>query len=94
MNARFVFVLLSLLLAAPAWPQSYPVKPVRLIIPFPPGGSTDLLGRRIGQELEKAWGQQIVIDNRPGAGGTIGVELASRAAPDGYTLVLGHIGTF
>lgn len=73
--------------------QEYPTKPVRLIIPFAPGGSNDILGRLIGAKLSETLGQQVVIDNRPGAGGSIGVELAARSAPDGYTLVIGHIGT-
>jgi len=79
---------------AGAHAQTYPAKPIRLIAPFPPGGSTDLLARLIGQKLTEAWGQQIIVENRGGAGGTIGVELAARAAPDGYTIVMGHIGTF
>jgi tripartite-type tricarboxylate transporter receptor subunit TctC len=74
--------------------QPYPAKPVRLVVPFPPGGSSDLVGRLIGQQLTESLGQQVVIDNRGGAGGNIGVEHAARATPDGYTLVLGHIGTF
>lgn len=73
---------------------SYPVKPVRFIAPFPPGGSTDLLARLVAQKLTEAWGQQVIVENRGGAAGTIGVELAARAAPDGYTLVMGHVGTF
>jgi tripartite-type tricarboxylate transporter receptor subunit TctC len=81
-------------IAAPAAAQNYPVKPVRLIAPFPPGGSTDLLARLVAQKLSEAWGQQVIVENRGGAGGTIGVELASRAAPDGYTIVMGHVGTF
>jgi len=64
------------------------------VIPFPPGGSTDLLGRIIGQQWAELMGQQVIIDNRGGAAGIIGVENAARSAPDGYTLVLGHIGTF
>ena len=74
--------------------QTYPAKPIRLIAPFPPGGSTDLLARLIAQKLTEAWGQQVIVENRGGAGGTIGVELAARAVPDGYTIVMGHIGTF
>ncbi len=80
-----------------AWAQSaasYPSKAVRFIAPFPPGGSTDLLARLVAQRLTEAWGQQVIVENRGGAGGTIGVELAARAAPDGYTIVMGHVGTF
>ena len=91
--AALIFGFVSALLGA-AQAQSYPAKPIRLIAPFPPGGSTDLLARLIGQKLTEAWGQQVVVENRGGAGGTIGVELAARAAPDGYTIVMGHIGTF
>jgi tripartite-type tricarboxylate transporter receptor subunit TctC len=83
--------------ATPALAQgaaNYPVKPVRFIAPFPPGGSTDLLARLVAQKLTEAWGQQVIVENRGGAAGTIGVELAARAAPDGHTLVMGHVGTF
>lgn len=76
--------------AAAAAAQSYPVKPIRLIVPFPPGGATDILGRAIGQKLGETLGQQIVIDNRPGASGSIGADLAAKAAPDGYTLLIGQ----
>jgi len=80
-----------------AWAQTaanFPAKPVRFIAPFPPGGSTDLLARLVAQKLTEAWGQQVIVENRGGAAGTIGVELAARAAPDGYTIVMGHVGTF
>ena len=73
---------------------NYPTKPVRFIAPFPPGGSTDLLARLVAQKLTEAWGQQVIVENRGGAAGTIGVELAARSAPDGYTIVMGHVGTF
>jgi tripartite-type tricarboxylate transporter receptor subunit TctC len=71
----------------------FPTKPVRLIVPFTPGGSTDILARAIGQKLSETWKQPVVIDNRPGAGGSIGMELAAKSQPDGYTMVMGHIGT-
>lgn len=73
---------------------SYPSRPVRLIVPFPPGGSTDIVGRVAAHSLSELWGQQVVVDNRGGASGQIGVEAAAQAPADGYTLVIGHIGTF
>src|SRR6267143_597860 len=72
--------------------QTYPSRPVRLIVPFPPGGSTDILSRALGQKLAEGLGQPVVIDNRPGAGGSIGSEAAAKAAPDGYTLMMGQLG--
>jgi tripartite-type tricarboxylate transporter receptor subunit TctC len=83
-------------LALGAWEaqaQNYPVKPVRIIVPFPPVGAADLLTRTIGQKLTEAWGQQIVVENRPGVGGNLGVELAAKAPPDGYTAVMAAITT-
>jgi len=74
--------------------KDYPVRPIRMIIPFTPGGTTDILGRMVAQKLTVALGKQVITDNRPGAGGTIGVELVAKANADGYTLVMGHIGTF
>jgi len=73
--------------------QNYPVKTIRLIVPYPPGGGNDLLARLFGQKLTEAWGQQVIVDNRPGAGTTIGTALASRATPDGYTLLLSSIAS-
>ena len=78
-----------LLTAAPVMTQSYPAKTVRLIVPFPPGGSTETLARMLSVKLSEIWGQQIIIDNRPGAGGIIGTELGAKAVPDGYTLLMG-----
>lgn len=72
---------------------TYPSKPIRLVVPFTPGGTTDILARAIGQELTKAWGQSVIIDNVPGAGGSIGADRAAKAPADGYTLLMGHIGT-
>ena len=75
--------------ASPAFSQpDYPNRPVRLIIPFPPGGSNDVVGRMIGDQLSKQLGKQVVIDNRAGAGGVIGTELAAKEKPDGYTLLV------
>src|SRR5688572_2163221 len=68
--------------------QAFPTKPVRLILPFPPGGPTDLLGRTIAQKLSEQMGQQVVPENRPGAGGNVGLEVAAKSPPDGYSLVL------
>lgn len=73
--------------------QAYPSRPIRLVVPFTPGGSTDILARAIGQELTKAWGATVVVDNVPGAGGAIGAEKVARSPADGYTLLMGHIGT-
>src|ERR1700694_3250895 len=73
--------------------DKYPNKPVRLIVAFPPGGSTDIIARLVGQRLSERLGQQVIIDNRGGAGGTIGTELAARANPDGYTLTMGTTST-
>jgi len=73
--------------------QNYPSKPIRLIVAFPPGGSTDIIARIVGQKLGERLGQQVVIDNRGGAGGTIGTEIAARANPDGYTLTMGTTST-
>lgn len=89
--AMAVAVVAHLALAADA--AAFPSKPVRLIVPFTPGGSTDILARAIGQKLSETWRQPVVIENRPGAGGSIGMELAARAAADGTTIVMGHIGT-
>ena len=71
----------------------WPDRPVRLVVPFTPGGSTDILARAMGQRLAEIFGQPFVIENRPGAGGTLGSEHVFRSAPDGHTLIMGHIGT-
>ena len=79
--------------AAGAVAQGYPNKPVRLVVPFPPGGPLDSVGRQIAQKLTEAWGQPVVVDNRPGAGGNIGADLVAKSAPDGYTVVMGALST-
>ncbi len=73
--------------------QPYPIKPIRLIVPFTPGGTTDILARGIGARLGEQFGQSVVIENIAGAGGSIGAERVAKSAPDGYTLLMGHIGT-
>lgn len=85
-------VVLSLLTAL-VCAQGYPTKPVKLIVPFPPGGNTDIVGRLITQKLSEAFGQQFYVENRGGAGGTIGAEAAAKSPPDGYTLFFGTTGT-
>jgi tripartite-type tricarboxylate transporter receptor subunit TctC len=73
--------------------KSYPSKPIRIVVPFAPGGSSDVLARAIGQKLTVAWGQPVVIENKPGAGGNIGAENVARSAPDGYSLLMIDVGT-
>ena len=85
---RGVAAALAMLVSGAVLAQAYPAKPIRLIFPFPPGGPTDLLGRAVAQKLSDQMGQQVVADNRPGAGGNLGLELAAKAQPDGYSLVL------
>ncbi|HET9337660.1 MAG TPA: tripartite tricarboxylate transporter substrate binding protein [Casimicrobiaceae bacterium] len=80
-------------LVAPAAAQGFPSKPVKLVIPFPPGGSLDNVGRLLAQKLSEAWGQQVVIENKPGAGGNIGADAVAKSPPDGYTVVMGALST-
>lgn len=92
---KFLLNVLFLAIAcadAPGFAQGFPDRPVRLIVPFPPGGGTDGFGRILGAKLTESWGQQVIIDNRGGAQGNIGTALGARAAPDGYTLTLAHQG--
>jgi len=73
--------------------QNYPSKTIRLVVPFTPGGSTDILAHAIGQKITEAWGQAVVIENVPGAGGSLGADKVAKSPADGYTLLMGHIGT-
>ena len=94
-TATLAGLLLSLSLSLPlfAAEQAYPSKPIRLVVPFPAGGSLDAVARAIGQKLSIAWGQPVIIDNRPGAGGNIGADLVAKSAPDGYTILEGALST-
>jgi tripartite-type tricarboxylate transporter receptor subunit TctC len=89
--SRLIAVAL-MLACATAGAQQYPNKPVRLVVPFTPGGSTDIVARLIATKLSEFWGQQFVVDNRPGAGGAVGAETVARATPDGYTIMLTNPG--
>ncbi len=95
MNNTIAFLILlaiGLPLAPMTFAQSYPAKPIRLIVPFAAGGSTDVIARVVGQKMAESLGQQILIDNRPGAASSLGTELAARATADGYTLLMGTPG--
>src|SRR5947207_16012400 len=92
MKKAIAALLLALPIVASAQ-QPWPTKPIRMIVPFAPGGASDFVARIIGPKLGEALGQQIVIDNRAGASGNIGMEVAAKSAPDGYTVYLGNIGT-
>jgi tripartite-type tricarboxylate transporter receptor subunit TctC len=88
------FAALALTLAcADVSAQSYPTRPIRLVVPYPPGGPLDITARAIGQKLSEAWNQPVVVDNRAGAGGNIGADLVAKSAPDGYTLLMGAVAT-
>src|SRR3990172_320646 len=100
MRYTIFLVALPLLISSPALSQStqdqaanFPTKPVRRIVPFPPGGGSEAFARSIAAKLTERWGQQVIVDNRPGAGGTIGSHLAAKSPPDGYTMLVGLNGT-
>jgi len=88
-----IVALLASTMAAIAQPAAYPTKPIRIVVAYTPAGATDILARTIGQKLTEAWGQAVIIDNRPGANGNIGTEYAAKATPDGYTLLMVTAGT-
>ena len=92
---RFLQLLIAslMLVAGSLHAQDYPNKPILLVVPFAPGGSSDFLSRLIGAKLTEAWKQQVVVESRPGGAGNIAMDAVQRAKPDGYTLILGHVGT-
>jgi len=87
-----VFALAVALVPAAALAQTYPVKPIRMVVPFPPGGTSDIIGRMLGQKLNEAWGQPVIMDNRSGVAGSIGAANAAKSPSDGYTLLVGNVG--
>jgi tripartite-type tricarboxylate transporter receptor subunit TctC len=92
-SIRFLFAFsLALAFAADVYGQAYPTKPVKIIVPFTAGSATDILARTIGQKLSDKWGEPVLIDNRPGAGGTIGAAIVAKSPPDGYTLMVHSAG--
>jgi tripartite-type tricarboxylate transporter receptor subunit TctC len=90
--ARWVFLLTAIILCLDSSAQTYPSKPVRLIVTYPPGGSSDLMARVFGAKLSELWGQQVIVESKPGAAGSIGMDYAAKQAPDGYTFVIGNSG--
>jgi tripartite-type tricarboxylate transporter receptor subunit TctC len=90
-KARIAAAAICAALSGAAQAQTYPGKPIRWIIPFPPGGGTDVISRTLSQKLTEAWGQQVIADNRPGSGGTIGLAAVAKMPADGYSLVLGQL---
>src|SRR5712692_2763819 len=87
MLARVLAIAVAIAAAPAVLAQGYPAKPVRVIVTFPPGGTPDIYGRVMSAELQKTWNQSVVVENRTGAGGTIGTDYVAKAAPDGYTLL-------
>ena len=92
-TAAFLCGILALTVPLSAHAQGYPSRPVTLVVPFPPGGSTDILARLLGHQLSEEFGQSVIVENRGGAGGSIASEAVARSKPDGHTLMMGHIGT-
>lgn len=90
---RLMVLALMLHASAAAFAQGYPSKPVRMIVGFPPGGGTDIVARVISQRISEWWGQAVAVENRPGATGTIGADVVAKSAPDGYTLLMGHVNS-
>jgi tripartite-type tricarboxylate transporter receptor subunit TctC len=90
---RFLSMLIGIVLSGSVLAQAYPSRPVRFIVPFPPGGATDIIARVLGQKMGEAWSQPVVVENRAGAAGAIGSDAVAKAAPDGYTILMGTTST-
>lgn len=91
-SALLATVLLALGVGGPAAAQPYPTKPIKFVVPYPPGGASDVTARILGQKLSEAYGQPVIIENRPGANGNIALDAVAKSAPDGYTIVMGNVG--
>jgi len=90
-TARFL-LLAAALAAGTAWAQSYPSKPIHVVVGFPPGGGNDIIARMVGAKMQESWGQPVLIDNKPGANSIIAAEFVAKSAPDGYTLLVNATG--
>ena len=91
-KAALAFFILAcgMVMAGPAAAQGYPYRPVRIVVPFAPGGGTDVMARQLAQKLNEAWAQPVVVENRTGAGGLIGADAVAKSTPDGYTFQIGR----
>ena len=92
-SLRWLLVLAPLLLCGGTLAQGYPSRPIRIVVPFPPGGTSDILSRLTGPRLTEKWGQPVIVESRPGAAGAIGADVVAKSAPDGYTLLLSDVGS-
>jgi tripartite-type tricarboxylate transporter receptor subunit TctC len=95
MNKRLFTIGAAALMGLAVWPvaaQTWPTKPIKIVVPFPAGGTSDVLARLIGQKMSENWGQTVVVENRPGSNGNLGADAVAKSAPDGYTLVLMDVG--
>ena len=90
---RSLLAALALVVAGEAWAQAYPARPLRFVVPFPPGGGMDIVARAVGEKLSPRLAQPVVIENKPGAGTTIGTDAVAKSAPDGYTLLVSGIAS-
>ncbi len=91
-TAKFLVLVALCAAASGAWAQAYPAKPIRIVVGFPPGGGNDIIARLVGAKMQEAWGQSVVIDNKPGANSIIAAEFVAKSAPDGYTLLVNATG--